>query len=170
MGMVHLIHYTENSILFFQFNTYIPTARCLLLRPRERLRSIAMSNAVCVSVCPRHFGNHTRDLYQFFVHVAYVRGSVIMRHVDDRPHHLSAEEGDGSAQNVRSVIYDRLVVSVLNVGEGSLFQTQEVNLKLTYKPYSNVNDLFDVDRKHFACSKRELHCLKNYVATSCIVL
>jgi len=64
-----------------------------------------MSNVVCVSVCPRgYFGNHTRDLYQIFVHVAYVRGWVIIRHVDDRPHHLSAEEGDGSAQNVRSVI------------------------------------------------------------------
>ena len=26
-----------------------------------------------------------------FVHVAYVRGSVLLRHVDDRPHRLSGE-------------------------------------------------------------------------------
>jgi len=25
------------------------------------------------------------DLYHFFVHVAYVRGSVLLWHVDDRP-------------------------------------------------------------------------------------
>jgi len=49
---------------------------CYLLRPRERLRSIVMSMSVCVSVCPREcLRNHTHDLYQFFVHVAYVRGS-----------------------------------------------------------------------------------------------
>ena len=35
---------------------------------------------VCVSVCPRVYRrNHTRDLYQFFVHVAYDRGSVLLR-------------------------------------------------------------------------------------------
>jgi len=27
------------------------------------------------------------------VHVAYVRGSVLLRHIDDRPHRLSAGEG-----------------------------------------------------------------------------
>ena len=47
--------------------------------------------SVCVSVCPRgYLRNHTRDLYQFFVDVAYVRGSVHLRHVDYRPHRLSA--------------------------------------------------------------------------------
>jgi len=35
-----------------------------------------------------------------------IRGSVIRRHADDRPHHLSARRGDGSAQRGRSVIYD----------------------------------------------------------------
>ena len=49
---------------------------------------------VCVSVCPRgYLRNHTRDLYQFFVHVAYVRGSVLLRHVYDRPHRLSPRRG-----------------------------------------------------------------------------
>jgi len=43
-----------------------------------------------------------------FVHVAYVRGSVL-RHVDDRPHRLSAGRGNGRAHRGRSVIYDRLV-------------------------------------------------------------
>jgi len=50
---------------------------------------------VCLSVCPRgYLENHTRDLYQiFFVHVAYVRGSVLLRHVDDRPHCVSPGRG-----------------------------------------------------------------------------
>jgi len=51
-----------------------------------------MSMSVCVSVCLRgYLQNHTRDLYQFFVHVdvAYVRRSVLLRHVYDRPHRLS---------------------------------------------------------------------------------
>jgi len=30
---------------------------------------------------------------KFFVHVAYVCGSVLLRHVDDRPHCLSAGMG-----------------------------------------------------------------------------
>ena len=59
----------------------------LLVRPREQLRSIVMSMSVCVSVClPGYLRNHTRDLYQSFVHVAYVRGSFLLRYVDDRPH------------------------------------------------------------------------------------
>jgi len=67
-----------------------------------------------VSVCPRgYLRNHTRDLYPFFVHVAYVRGSVLLWHVDDRPHRLSAGRGDVSAQRGRKVIYDCLVKSVV---------------------------------------------------------
>jgi len=54
-----------------------------------------------------------RPLPIFFVHVAYVRGSVLLRHVDDRPHRLSAGKGDGSAQRVRSVIYDCLVFAFI---------------------------------------------------------
>jgi len=66
--------------------------------------------SVCLSVCLRgYLRNHTRDIYQIFVQVTYVRGSVLLRHVDDRPHRLSEEEGDGSAQRGRSVIYDCLV-------------------------------------------------------------
>jgi len=58
-----------------------------------------------------------RDLYQYFAHVAYVRGSVLLRHVYDRPHRLSpgrgflpienalsAGKGDGSAQRGRSML------------------------------------------------------------------
>jgi len=41
---------------------------------------------LCVSVCPRaYFPNHTRDLYQCFVHVAYRRGSVLLRRGDKIP-------------------------------------------------------------------------------------
>ena len=66
------------------------TCMTFLLGPRERLRSIVMSASVCLSVCPTgYLRNHTRDLYQFFVHVAYVRGSVVLLHVYDRPHRLS---------------------------------------------------------------------------------
>jgi len=39
----------------------------LLLRPRERRRSIVMSTSVCVSVCPwAYLRNRTHHLYQFF--------------------------------------------------------------------------------------------------------
>jgi len=49
---------------------------------------------VCPSVCPpANLRNHTRDLYQIFVHVPYVRGSVLLRHVYDRPHRLSPGMG-----------------------------------------------------------------------------
>ena len=77
---------------------------------REQLRSIVMSASVCVFICPRgYLRNHTNDLYQIFVHVAYVHGSVLLRHVDDRPHRLSAGRGGRSAQRGRSVVYDCLV-------------------------------------------------------------
>jgi len=36
--------------------------------------------------CPRgYLGNHTRDLYQFFVHAACGRGSLLLRHGDEIP-------------------------------------------------------------------------------------
>jgi len=60
----------------------------------ERLRSIVMST-VCVSVClsarisPEPRG---RSL-PIFVRVAYGRGSILLRHVDDGPHRLSAGAG-----------------------------------------------------------------------------
>ena len=60
----------------------------------QRLQSIVMSMSVCVSVCLRgYLRNHTRDLYHIFVHVAYVRRSVLLRHVDDRPHRREGDDG-----------------------------------------------------------------------------
>jgi len=58
-----------------------------------------MSMSVCVSVCSRaYLQGHLRDLYQIFVHVAYVRGSVLLRQGDDSTHRLSAGVmGDHSA-------------------------------------------------------------------------
>jgi len=54
--------------------------------------------------------------YQF-VHGASVRGSVLLRLVDDGPHRLSAGSGDWSVQRGRSIIYDCLVrVFVCRVG------------------------------------------------------
>jgi len=52
-----------------------------------------MSMSVCLSARIGYLQNHTRDLYQVFVRVAYVRGSVLLRHVYDRPHRLSPERG-----------------------------------------------------------------------------
>jgi len=43
---------------------------CARLSPEPQARSLVFTN--------------------FFVHVAYVRGSVLLWHVDDRPHRLSA--------------------------------------------------------------------------------
>jgi len=73
------------NVLFYS------VGRPLLLRRRERLRSIVMSMSVCLSV--REDISMTRDLCRIFMHIAYVRGSVILRHVDDRPHRLSAGRG-----------------------------------------------------------------------------
>ena len=50
---------------------------------------------LCVSVCLSariSSEPHARSLSNFG-HVAYVRGSVFLRHVDDRPHRLSARRG-----------------------------------------------------------------------------
>jgi len=47
-----------------------------------KLRSIVMNMSVCVclSFCPcGYLWNHTCDLYQFFVHVSYGRGSVLLQ-------------------------------------------------------------------------------------------
>ena len=74
---------------------------------------------VCGSVCPPgYLMNHTHDLTKFFMHVACVRGSVLIRHVDDRLHCLSpgrgfllhwkciiSRKGDGSAQRGRSMLF-----------------------------------------------------------------
>ena len=71
---------------------------------------------VCLSVClsvGQDISGITRAIFtKFVVHVAYVRGSILLRHVDDRPHRLSPGRGDGSAQRGRSVINSCLVLAV----------------------------------------------------------
>jgi len=71
----------DNSVFVFNVLHF------LLLRPRQRLRSTAMSASVCLSdkISPEP---HARSL-SLFVHVAYVRGSVLLRHAYDGPHRLS---------------------------------------------------------------------------------
>ena len=64
-----------------------------LLRPRERLRSIVISMSICLSVREDISGTKRTIFTKFIVRVAYVRGSVLLRHVDDRPHRLSAGRG-----------------------------------------------------------------------------
>jgi len=57
-----------------------------LLRLLERLRSIVMSVSVWLTICQTgYLRNHMRDIYYIFVHAAYFRGSVLLRHVYDRP-------------------------------------------------------------------------------------
>jgi len=76
---------TTESSMFSYINIF------LLLRPRERLRSIVVRMSVCLSdsISPEP---HARPL-PILVYVAYVRGSVLLRHDDDRPHRLSAGRG-----------------------------------------------------------------------------
>jgi len=81
-----------------------------LLRPRKRLRSIVMTTSVCLSVCPTgYLRNRTRDLYQIFVHVAYVRGSSFSGTLTIGRIAYRRERGDWSAQRGGSVIYHCLV-------------------------------------------------------------
>ena len=80
---------------------------CLcLLRPRDRLRTTVMSMSVylsvCLSVCDDISGT-TRAIFTIFVHV--VRGTILLQHVDDRPHRLSAgREWQECADEVLSTI------------------------------------------------------------------
>jgi len=60
----------------------------LLLRPRERLRSIVMSMCMCVclSTClsvREDISGTTLAIFTIFVHVAYGRGSVLLRQSDE---------------------------------------------------------------------------------------
>ena len=62
----------------------------------DEYRPMSLSVCVCLCVClsaNRYLRNHTRDLYQIFLHVACVRDSVLLRHVYDRPHRLSPVRG-----------------------------------------------------------------------------
>ena len=70
-----------------------PTFCVSFIASRERLRSIVMSVCVCLSVREDISGTTRAIFTTIFVHVAYVRGSVLLRHVDDRPHRLSAGRG-----------------------------------------------------------------------------
>ena len=81
----------------------------LLLHLQQRLQSIVMSMSVCLSVLKNISGTTHTIFTKFFVHVAYVPGSVLLWHVDNRPHRMSAGRGYRSAQHGRSVIYDCLV-------------------------------------------------------------
>ena len=81
-----------------------------------------MSMSVCVSACRsvhEDISGTTRAIFtKFFVHVACVHGSVLLRHVYDRPHRLSPGrgflpplkmhyrlvKGDGSAQRRRGML------------------------------------------------------------------
>ena len=77
---------TFPDVLSYVFDQPISKAFDLLIivtSPRERLRSIVMTASVCLSVCPTE--PHTPRL-PIFVNVAYVRGSVLLRQVYDRPH------------------------------------------------------------------------------------
>jgi len=97
----------------------------------------------CMRGCPAgYLQNHTRDLYRVFVHVAYVRGSVL-RHVDDSLHRLSSGRDDGSAQRGRSVIYDCLVdactVNASRSRPDKFWQQQAVKFHFTADLTGTIN-------------------------------
>ena len=79
--------------------------------------------SLCLYVCKDISGTTHTIFTKFFVHVAYVCGSVLLRHIGDRPHRLSTGKGDRSAQHWQSVIYDCLVYNVWYFGQ---------NMKLLY--------------------------------------
>jgi len=56
--------------------------------------------SVCLCVCfsvREDISETTAISTKLFMHVAHVRGSVLLRHVDDRPHRLPAGRGDEGA-------------------------------------------------------------------------
>jgi len=61
---------------------------------------LSMGLSVCVSVCLsvcEDISETTCSIFtQVFVHVAYVRGLVLLQHVYDRPHRLSPRRGSSS--------------------------------------------------------------------------
>jgi len=95
---------------------------------------LSVGLSVCLSICPRGYPrNHTSDLCQVFMRVAYVRGSVRLRHVYDRPYHLSpgrvfflnenalsAGKGDGSAQRGRSMLSTIVCLHLSRVSTASV--------------------------------------------------
>jgi len=84
-----------------------------------------MSMSLCGSVCKDISGTTRAILPNFFVHVAYVHGSVLLWHVHDRPHRregvfftienaLSAEKGGWECTAwAKYAIYDCLVCIVV---------------------------------------------------------
>ena len=64
---------------------------------------------VCLSVCLSIRENISGSTCAIFTNFLCIRGSVLLWHVDDRPHRLSAGRGDESAHRGRSVIYNCLV-------------------------------------------------------------
>jgi len=60
--------------------------------------------SVCLSVREGISGTTHAIFTKFFVHIAYVHCSVLLRHVDDRPHRLLPGRRDGSAQRGQNVI------------------------------------------------------------------
>jgi len=93
IAFIYSVNYWLQFILACTGVVYLIVFR-IFNAPRERLRSIVTNMSVCMSVCPRgYLWNHTRDLYQFFVHVTSVHGPVLLRHADDRLHRLSAGRG-----------------------------------------------------------------------------
>jgi len=65
---------------------------------------------VCLSVCPAgYLWNHMYDLYQFFVHVAYLRGSVLLWQV-------KKSQGEGAVLGVFFPIDSAFVTCSLQKG------------------------------------------------------
>jgi len=130
---------------------------------------MSVCGSVCLSVCPRGYlrshKSHMRSL-PIFMHVAYVRGSVLIRHAYDRPHRLSpgrcflplknalsAGKGDGSAQRGRSMLSTIALLSLVYFPHFSVFGSERW-IKLTIRQRINTLQTF----LHRIVSYRIMHC------------
>jgi len=81
----YIIHLREAQLLW----NLDRASLCIITSPARAAAKYCNKRVcvcVCLSVCPRaYLPEQTRNLYQLFVHVAYRRGSVLLRRGDEIP-------------------------------------------------------------------------------------
>ena len=101
---LYCIHWT------WTLNTKLAISQLIFTSPAVFV-GLRVCMCVCVYVCVCMCASIRQDicdLYQIIVRVAYVRGSVLVRHVDDRPHRLSPEGGGWRVCTAREMYNLRL--------------------------------------------------------------
>jgi len=108
-----------------------------------------MSMSVCVSVClsvREDIPGTTRAIFTKFLYtLPYVRGSVLLRHVDDRPHRLSTGRGDGSAQRSAHPPLTNMLCTSGFVDD--MFSNNGQNTDTGFESESVTSELFAVSRQ-----------------------